>query len=131
MYVFSNVGRSTAALFEYDPAMRTFGRLLFEDPVYDAGTAMVLDSVGAPGLIYNEKYEMVGLRYRADQAKTVWFNEPYKSIQADLDGALPGYVNSFSPTGVDATERIRRAPPDALILRPPAHRRQGRWLWRW
>lgn len=30
-----------------------------------------------------------------------------------------GYLVAFSPTGVDATERIRRAPPDALILRPP------------
>jgi dipeptidyl aminopeptidase/acylaminoacyl peptidase len=106
MYVFSNLGRSTAALYEYDPATRTFGRLLFEDPVYDAGAAMVLDSVGASGLTFNEQYEMVGLRYYADKQKTVWFAEPYKSLQAELDGALPDHVNNFSPLGVDAAHHL-------------------------
>ncbi len=102
MYVFSSLGRSTAALYEYDPVKGQFGRMLYEDPVYDVGSAMVLESFAAGGLVFNRKYEMVGLRYDAAKPKTVWFAEPYKTIQAELDGAMPDTANNFGPRSVDS-----------------------------
>lgn len=102
MYVSTNVDRSTAALVEYDPATRKFGRVLHEDPIYDVGpSAFLLDNFTF-SLIYNRDQELVGVRYAAAKTRTVWFSEPYQTIQRELDLAMPETVNNVTPLEGDA-----------------------------
>lgn len=102
MYVFSNVGRSTAALVEYDPSTRAFGRVLHEDPVYDVGASSFLLDNFTSQLIYSREQGLIGVRYAANKTRTVWFAEPYQTLQRELDLAMPETVNNITPLEGDA-----------------------------
>ena len=41
--------------------------------------------------------KILGIRYEADAAGTVWFDPALKALQARIDGALPGRVNIIEP----------------------------------
>ena len=39
--------------------------------------------------------QVVGISYTADKPRTVWFDENFAKVQAELDRAFPGAVNTF------------------------------------
>lgn len=83
LYVFSNKGRATVALFAYDLKQRKLGDLLAGHPRVD------LD-----GIVRDPKtFEPVGVRYDAERAGTVWFDSKNAALQKGLDAAMPGRVN--------------------------------------
>jgi dipeptidyl aminopeptidase/acylaminoacyl peptidase len=102
LYVYSNVGRDTLALFKYDPESGKLGELVYGDDRYDLSTFYLIgDALGEGGrLIFSGKDEepgkLIGITYSADKPKTVWFDEAARKTQAAIDAALPGTVNTFN-----------------------------------
>lgn len=104
LYVASNYGRDTLAFFEYDLAEKKLGKLVFGDDRYDVHSYMLIGGgLGeGGGLIFGGSEDapskLIGVRYTADKPRTVWFDTKEAQVQASLDAALPGAINSFSPS---------------------------------
>ena len=103
MYVASNVGRDTLALFKFDPQTGKLGELVYADERHDiASFGLIGEPLGEGGeLVFGgteeEQGKLLGLRYYADKPRSVWFDEAAAKAQATLDRALPGAYNTFNP----------------------------------
>ncbi len=101
MYVASNRGRDTLALFKFDPESGKLGDLVYGDDRYDIASFEMLNSVPneGGGLIFGgpeeEPGKLLGVRYQADKLKTAWLDEGAKRTQAVVDAALPNTINIF------------------------------------
>ncbi|MEN9560089.1 MAG: Dipeptidyl aminopeptidase [Pseudomonadota bacterium] len=108
----SDIGRNTAALFEYDPKTERIVRLIHEDARIDMsrdGDFINLpDDEDNTDITWNplislkindadKNATVVGIRYHAGNWVNKWFHPALQKIQADLDSALPGRFNSFNP----------------------------------
>jgi dipeptidyl aminopeptidase/acylaminoacyl peptidase len=101
MYVASNRGRDTLALYSMDLASGELGPLIYGDDRYDIASFGLISPAGGAGLIFGSedgRGKLLGLRYTADKPKVVWFDEAAARTQASVDAALPGLVNSFGVT---------------------------------
>ncbi len=86
MYVLSNLGRDTVAMYLYDPATREFGEMIYgRDDVDVGGPVMTRGS-----------HELVGVRYTTDRPRIHYIDEEWAAIQAGIDQAFPDTVNTFS-----------------------------------
>ena len=102
MVVGSNIGRDTMAYFRFDPSTNTMGELIYGDDRFDVHPLPLLAATGNnlrySGDPEDPEKKIIGISYRADKPKTVWFDEDIKKAQAMLDGALPaGNVHTWSP----------------------------------
>lgn len=100
MFVASNRGRDTLALYSLDLATGELGPLIFGDDRYDIASFGLIPGPGDSGgsLIFGSedgRGKLIGLRYNADKPRVVWFDEEAARTQASVDAALPGLVNSF------------------------------------
>ncbi len=98
LYVSSNIGRDTKALYEYDVGAKKLGKLVFGDDRYDITPPNQWGGLGSFGFLRfasEEDKRLVGVTYVAEKPKTVWFDEQYKKWQAELDSSLPNTVNNF------------------------------------
>jgi dipeptidyl aminopeptidase/acylaminoacyl peptidase len=96
LYVSSNVGRDTAAVFEYDPATGREGRLICEHPEVDVSHLMYSR---ARRCLTGVAFEVERLRYR--------FLDPERErLQAFLDRELPGQDNQVVSHSRDETRWI-------------------------
>ncbi|MBA3848362.1 MAG: hypothetical protein C0502_00005 [Opitutus sp.] len=87
LIIISDVDRKTRGLFAYDIEAGRIVRTLVDDPIYDASA----------DLIYSQKrHKVIGVRYDAEKPMTVWLDPKFKDIQAALDAALPGTLNTIS-----------------------------------
>lgn len=85
LYVSSDIGRKTRAIFKYDTATRTMGDLVVGDDTYDISS----------GLIWSEALNaMVGVNYEAERKKEVYWNEEFQQRQQIIDRSLPGLSNT-------------------------------------
>jgi dipeptidyl aminopeptidase/acylaminoacyl peptidase len=84
LIVASNVGRDRSAIFRYDPEAKKMGEVMFEHPLVD------LDS----GLIVNQvTHEVEGIRYSADKPGVAWVIDDMAKLQRQVDATLPGKIN--------------------------------------
>ena len=103
MYVASNVGRETLALFKFNPATGKLGELVYGDDRYDIASLELLgteaqDENVSPLLFGGTREapgKLLGLRYQANKLKTVWFDENAMRTQAMVDATLPETLNTF------------------------------------
>ena len=97
LYVTSNVGRDTKALYEYDVAGKKLGKLIYGDDRYDLSSPTVWGSgrVGIRFASEDADDQIIGVSYTADKPKTVWFDEKFAKVQAELDRTFPGAINTF------------------------------------
>ena len=101
MYVASNTGRDTMALFGFDMPSGKLGKLLYADDRYDISSFYLIGApLGEGGrLVFGGSDEapakLIGIRYNADKPKTVWFDEKAARAQATVDAALPDTLNRF------------------------------------
>lgn len=104
MYVLSDIGRDTKALYAYDPETRKLGSLVFEAADgYDMGDD---DPWGADDVNFTNQSggmilspdtgEIVGFRYEGAKPVVVWKDEKIAKWQAAIDAALPGRVNTIA-----------------------------------
>ena len=97
LYVSSNVGRDTKALYEYDIAGKKLGKLIYGDDHYDLAPPTVWGG-GRVGIRFasdDADDQVIGISYATDKPKTVWFDEKFAQVQAELDRTFPGAVNTF------------------------------------
>jgi dipeptidyl aminopeptidase/acylaminoacyl peptidase len=101
MFVASNVGRDTLALFKFNVQTMSLGEMIYGDDRYDLFSFYLLGQpLGEGGsLIFsdddNATGKLVGLRYPADKPAAVWFDERAARLQATVDTVLPGTTNTF------------------------------------
>ena len=92
LFVASNKGRDNMAIFRVDPEKPEALELLAQHPQYDLGASPQGLPLGS--LIRDPKTgELIGLSVDADKPSTVWLDAEMKSLQAAIDGALPGLTN--------------------------------------
>lgn len=93
VFVLSDIGRKTSAVYRYDTATGTLESApVFADDTYDVDD-----------IVYDiSKKKVVGVSYEADRRRFFWLDDEMKAIQARLEKALPDTVHSpvqFSEDG--------------------------------
>ncbi|MBP6903113.1 MAG: S9 family peptidase [Burkholderiaceae bacterium] len=94
LYVAANAGNDTQGIYTLDLAS---GKLSAEPVVavkgFDLGENLLFSRGGQ---------RLLGVSFEVDQPMTVWFDEAYDKLQAQIDKLLPGRVNDLSIAGLDA-----------------------------
>ncbi len=95
LFIWSDLGRKTKAIYRYDVVERRILDLVFADETYDA-----IDANGATATIFagNTLYDplkkrIVGLSYSADRTRFHWLDDEMRALQAKLDASLPDTVH--------------------------------------
>ena len=76
---------------------KKLGKLVYGDDTFDL-TAPTVWGGGRIGVRFSSEDDddvIMGISYAAEKPKTVWFDQKYAAVQADLDRALPGSINRF------------------------------------
>lgn len=111
LYVSSNVGRNTIALFEYDLAAKKLGKLVYGDDTYDL-TSPTIWGGGSVGIRFANEDDtdtITGISYTTEKPVTVWFDDKYARVQAELDRTIPNAINNF---GVIKDQMLVRSSSD-------------------
>lgn len=103
LIVAADKGRDTLAIHRYDPKSRELGEVLAGHPRYDMGANHTGQRI--PGIVLDPRTrQLAGFRVDGAKPETVWIEERHAKVQAMLDAALPGRVNSF--VGDPAADRL-------------------------
>lgn len=92
MYVSSNIGRDTAALYVYDPATKEMGEMIYGRDDVD---------VGGP-VITRGSRELVGVSYTTDRNHIHYTDADWAAMQDGIDEAFPDTENAF--TSIDRAD---------------------------
>ena len=87
LYVVSNHGRDTRALFRYDLANNQLPAQYLVD----------LDGFDFHGNLIISQDKLLGVRVHSDAEGTYWFDAGMKALQEKVDAKLPGTVNLITP----------------------------------
>lgn len=95
LFISSDVGRKTKAIYRYDVIERRQLDLVFADDAYDAldanGTAAT--SFTANTIYDPVKKKIVGFSYAADRTRFHWLDDEMKQLAQKLDSSLPDTVH--------------------------------------
>ncbi|PTX91508.1 S9 family peptidase [Opitutus sp. ER46] len=92
VFIWSDVGRKTKAIYRYDLVERKQLDLVYADDTYDV-TDVIYDQ---------SKQKIVGITYDGDRQRFVWLDDEMKALAAKLDASLPNtvhYPRQFSEDG--------------------------------
>lgn len=95
LYVATNQGRDTEAVYKYDTKTKKLGELVFEHPWLDIDGGLIFSAA---------QKKLMGVRYQADKASVKWFDADMDKLQKQLDLTFKGMVNNI---GV-AEEKTKR-----------------------
>jgi dipeptidyl aminopeptidase/acylaminoacyl peptidase len=108
LFIWSDVGRKTKAIYRYDTAERKQLDLVFADDTYDA-----LDANGAAATSFSSnlivdpvKKKIVGLSYSADRTRFHWIDDEMRKIQQKLEASLPDTVHRPRQFAADGSKII-------------------------
>jgi dipeptidyl aminopeptidase/acylaminoacyl peptidase len=87
LYVVSNAGRDTSALYRYD----------LKNQKLAPQHLIELDGFDFKGHLILSKQRLLGVRIHADAQGTVWLDPAMKALQEQIDQRLPGAVNLLTP----------------------------------
>ena len=100
LFVASNVGRDTFAIYTYDSGKKAIGELVVGHDRVDIFDGLSVGGVGFEGLVFDgRKNKIVGVRYNFDREATAWLDQDWARMQAGVDAALPGHVNVLRRVG--------------------------------
>ena len=102
LYVAALSPNKRMALYRYDPAKDQLGELLWDDAEYDLGGAITGIETG----------RLFGVSYFAADPRVKWLNARSEEIQATIDAALPGVVNTFVNMAHDEKRFLFRSSSD-------------------
>ncbi|MFO1447981.1 MAG: S9 family peptidase [Opitutaceae bacterium] len=92
LFVASDIGRKTKAVYRYDTQTGEMGELVHGDDTYDV-----------ENVVYDgSKKKVVAVSYNADRERFVWLDPELKKIHARMELSLPGVVHrplQFSDDG--------------------------------
>ena len=108
LFIWSDVGRKTKAIYRYDLAERRQLDLVFADDTYDAVDANASSAMSfTPSTIYDPaKKKIVGLSYSADRTRYHWIDDEMKAIHAKLEASLPDTVHRPRQFAADGSKII-------------------------
>lgn len=96
LYIWSDVGRKTRAVYRYDVAEKKQLDLVFGDETYDVY-----------GAVYDAfKKKIVGISYEADRTRFHWIDDDMGKVQAKLDASLPDTVHRPQQFATDGSKII-------------------------
>ncbi|MEI6106203.1 MAG: S9 family peptidase [Opitutae bacterium] len=99
LWIKSNRGRDTEAIYTYDPSTRKNLREVLADPVYDAG-----------GIIYSRHLgKVVGVSIDREGPEVQWLDESQRLLDKEIAAALPGTRNMIVSRTDDSSLVIIRA----------------------
>ncbi|MDB6127460.1 MAG: peptidase prolyl oligopeptidase [Verrucomicrobia bacterium] len=102
LFVRSNRGRATQALYAFDPDTGKTLREVLADPVYDAG-----------GIIYSRHLKkVVGVHIDREYPEIRWLDDSFAQLQRDIDAALPGTTNRIASSTDDGSVVVIHAGSD-------------------
>jgi len=102
LFVRSNRGRDTEAIYIYDPENRKILREVFSDPTYDAG-----------GIIYSRhRKKVIGVTCEREQPEVHWLDPEDRRLAAEIDAALPGARNTITSRTADESLLLIRSSSD-------------------
>ena len=95
LFIWSDVGRKTKAIYRYDVFQRKQLDLVFADDTYDALDANAAASpTPVPSTIFDpSKNKIVGLSYSADRTRFHWLDPDMERIQQKIEKSLPDTVH--------------------------------------
>jgi dipeptidyl aminopeptidase/acylaminoacyl peptidase len=96
LFVTSNIGRNTNAIYRFDTEKKTLGTLVAAHPQVDLIGGLVFD---------RDQNRVIGVTYQADRPGTIWFDEDRAQLQKLVDAALPGRTNAIAGAGPHALVR--------------------------
>lgn len=102
IYIASNSGRDTMAVFRFDTATGQLGDLVYGDDRFDVSTFHLINEGPGEGgpLLFDgtpeDPRKLIGIRYNADKLRTVWLDASAAQTQAAVDAALPHTLNQFN-----------------------------------
>lgn len=97
LYVLSNLGRKTTALYRFDTVTGQLGDLVHADDTYDLSSQF-----HSLRLLRDPKTKkIVGVTYDADRTRTVYWDSTAERLQKLVDQALPDTANRIIHTGDD------------------------------
>lgn len=91
LYVATDAGRRTLAVYRYDTQTRTLGALVHGDDTYDV-----------TGIIFNDALDrVIGVDYEAERPTTVWIDETFRGYQRALDAVFPDTLVRLGEASAD------------------------------
>lgn len=92
LYVISDMGRKTSAIYRYDTQTKQMSDLVFGDDTYDVD-----------GVVFDQyKNKVVGVSYEGDRTRYHWIDPEMQKLAESMDKALPDTIHSpvqFSEDG--------------------------------
>ena len=92
IYVATNEGRDTTALYAFDPETGQLGELIVADDRADIGAGLVISPKDRRPLWVSWQYEL---------PEKVMLDEEFAALQATIDGAFPDHVNQIASMSED------------------------------
>jgi dipeptidyl aminopeptidase/acylaminoacyl peptidase len=104
LYVFSNQGRDTLALYTFDPKKRELGEMLYEHAEVDLESILWSDA----------RKELLGVSYYSDKRHRHFFDPETEQFFEKLQKRFPGYSVGISDTSLDERRMIIAAGSDRM-----------------
>jgi dipeptidyl aminopeptidase/acylaminoacyl peptidase len=99
LYVTSDIGRKTRAIYRYDTKTRQMGALVHADETYDV-----------TGVIFNDALNrVIAVTYEADRPTTIWLDEGFAKIHRSLDAAFPDTLIGLGVASADNSKLLVRS----------------------
>lgn len=96
LYVTSDIGRKTRAIYRFDTKTRQLGELVHADETYDV-----------TGVIYNDALKrVIAVTYEADRPTTVWLDENFAKLQRSLDATFPDTLIGLGVASADNSKLL-------------------------
>ena len=96
LYVSTNEGRDTSAIYTFDPATGELGELILADERSDLS-----------GLALSPKdHRPLWVAWQYERPEKVMLDEEFAALQATVDGAFPGNVNGITSISKDENRMI-------------------------
>ena len=102
LFVSSDLGRKTKAIYHYDTKTRQMGALVHADDTYDV-----------TGVIFNDALNrVIAVTYEADRPTTVWLDEGFAKLQRSLDATFPDTLIGLGVASADNSKLLVRSYSD-------------------
>jgi dipeptidyl aminopeptidase/acylaminoacyl peptidase len=107
LFIWSDVGRKTKAIYRYDVVTRQQGELVVADDTCDALEANVVVNGVAPSIIFDgTKEKVVGIAYASDRTRFHWLDDEYRQIHAKISASLPDTIHRPRQIAADGSKII-------------------------
>jgi dipeptidyl aminopeptidase/acylaminoacyl peptidase len=102
LFVASNLGRDTRAVYRFDTQTRTLGELVHADPVYDVESVLWDEA----------KKKIVAIPVNAERPRLHWLDPESAALQQRIDTSLRDTVNRLLVASPDGSRRLVSATSD-------------------